>query len=67
MPTKLRGIIRTVTEGRAVVATPSGTGGFIVADAAVADVMKALLAQVRVALAVERGVIVGVEWLNSVP
>jgi hypothetical protein len=63
MPLQLRGIIRTVTEGRAQVWTPSGTGSFAVAGAAVADVMKAVLAQARVSLAIEGDVIVGVELL----
>jgi hypothetical protein len=63
MPLQLRGIIRTVTEGRAQVWTPSGSGSFAVDGAAVADVMKAVLAQARVSLAIEGEFIVGVERL----
>jgi hypothetical protein len=56
----LRGTIRTVTGGRAYVATTSGTEDFSVAPEAVADVMKAVVAQARVTLSVRRDVIIAV-------
>jgi hypothetical protein len=61
MPTKLQGIIRTVTAGRALVWMPRHAQDFAVDPGAIADVMKALLAQARVFLLVEGDVIVGVE------
>lgn len=55
---RLRGTIRTVTGGRAYVATPSGREDFSVAPEAVADVMKAVVAQARVTISVRHDVIV---------
>lgn len=61
MAAQLHGIIRTVTAGRAYVRTPSGTRSFAVTANAAADVMKAVLAQVRVSIVFEGDLIVGVE------
>jgi hypothetical protein len=58
---RLRGTIRTVTGGRAYVATPSGTEDFSVAPEAVADVMKAVVAQARVTLVVRHDIIIAVD------
>jgi hypothetical protein len=67
MPLHLRGIIRTVTGGHAVVRMPGGTQRFRVAPNAVADVLKAVLAQARVAITVQHGEIVGAELSGAVP
>jgi hypothetical protein len=67
MPTKLRGIIRTVTCGQAVVWMPSGTQHFGVAPSALADVLKAVVAQSRVALTIRHGEIVDAEPLDATP
>jgi hypothetical protein len=67
MPTKLRGIIRTVTGGRAVVWMPSGMQDFAVDPSAVAAVMKAVVAQARVAISIRHGAIVGAEPVDATP
>ena len=61
MLVQVRGIIRTFTEERAFVATAQGVQHFTVAPRAVAAVMKALVAQARVSLTIEGGLIIGVE------
>jgi hypothetical protein len=67
MPLHLRGIIRTITDGRAIVRMPGGTERFRVAPNAVADVLKAVLAQARVAITVQHGEIVGAESVGATP
>ncbi len=56
-----------MTAGRAVFWTPSGTQDFSVAPRAIADVMKAVLAQALVAITVQRGEIVGAEPADAAP